>query len=104
MVLILSKSQPYGKMLTKSCTIFHGPHIYIFLMKKIPDGFFTHIFFASIIIIIFGCLFIHHLSCIYQIEFKRLKVPKAEFSEEKRGTRRKHMKAENQLWESRKKP
>ena len=63
----------------------HFSYPYSFIIqkwKKHPNGCFMHVFFETTIILIFGGLFMHHLSWIYQVSFKWLKVPTAEFSKE----------------------
>ena len=99
-------------MLREICAIVHGTYLCIFTAilihstkaKKSPDGFYTHVFFATTIILISGGLFLHHLSWIYRVKFKFMKAPIYEFSKEKCGTRTKQPKAEIPIWKARKKP
>ena len=85
MIIIPVKYQLYGRNVTEiilkiSCHI-HLKHSkpYMFVLPKLknpPDGFFTHLFFASAIILIFGGLFLHRLSMLLKFNPNRIRVPK----------------------------
>ena len=45
-------------------------------LKKRPDGFFTHLFFASAIILIFGALILHRLSRLLKYNRNLIRLPK----------------------------
>ena len=59
---------------------FQAIHIYFAKVKKPPDEFCTHLFFASTIILIFGGLFLHRLSRLLKFKINWLRVPKTEFA------------------------
>ena len=62
---------------------FQGINIYFTKMKKPPDGFCTHLFFVSSIILIFGGLFLHSLSKLLKVYIKWLRVPTTDFVRKK---------------------
>ena len=53
---------------------FQAIHIYSTNLKKYPDGFCNHIFFASAIILIFGGLFLRRLSRLLKFKLGFLRV------------------------------
>ena len=55
--------------------------------NNIPDGFFTHLFFASAIILIFSGVFFHRLSRNLIFNIKWLKDPTNVFEKQKRRNR-----------------
>ena len=69
-------------------------------MKKPPDGFCTHIFFASAIILILSGIFLHRLSRIIKVELKLIRVPTTEFSRQKFRNRRHKPKSITPSWKS----
>ena len=96
-------------MITKSSchTYLKNSKPYIFILQKVkkpPDGFLTHIFFASAIILIFGGLFLHSLSRKLKVNLNWLRVPTTEFSKQKCITRRDNPKSIKIIWKARKKP
>ena len=68
-------------------------------MKKPTDGFCTHIFFASEIIIIFGGLFLHRLSRILKVW-----VAKTDFERQKWITKRWNPNSIKLSWKAKKRP
>ena len=54
-------------------------HIYFTKLKNPPDGFCTHLFFVSSIILIFRGLCLHRLSMIIKVYIKCLRVPTTDF-------------------------
>ena len=67
MVLIPVKSQPDGsnvfinytqELMSHTPKTFQSIHIYLFLIKKPTEGFFSYLFFVSEIILIFGGKFL----------------------------------------------
>ena len=62
---------------------FKAIHIY---SKKIEDAsiwIFTHLFFASAIILIFSDIFLHRISRLLKVKLKRIRVPTDDFSRQK---------------------
>ena len=107
-----SKYQPYGRnvieILLKSSWNTHLKHSnpYTFILKKVkkpPYGFHTHLFFASEIILIFGGIFLHRISRLLKLKFKRIRVPQTEFSRQIWKTRRENPNLSNPSWKARKK-
>ena len=97
MILSPVKYQLYGSNVTEiilkiSCHI-HLKHSkpYMFVLPKLknpPDGFFTHLFFVSEIILIFGGLFLHRLSRLLKVNINCIMVPTTDFARQKCRTRR----------------
>ena len=73
-------------------------------LKKPPDRFFTHLFFASAIILIFGGLFLHRLSRLLKFNLNWIRVPKTDFARQKFRNRRDNQNSSNPIWKVRKKP
>ena len=67
---------------------FQAIHIYFTKLKRPPDGFFTHLFFASEIILILGGLFLHRLSRILKVNLNWISVPTTDFARQRFRTRR----------------
>ena len=83
---------------------FQAIHIYFTILKKPTDLFFTHLFFASAIILIFGGLFLHSLSRILKVKPNLLRVPETEFAREKIRTRRDNPNSSKISWKAIKNP
>ena len=101
MIISPLKTQPYGsnvtEILLKSSWHTHlkysNPYILILqITKKPPDGFFTHLLFASTIILIFGGLFSHRISRLIKVNINCLSVPTTESERQKIRTRRENPK------------
>ena len=60
-----------------SCTVI------LHKLKNPPDGFCTHLFFASSIILIFGGTFLYRISRILKVNLKWLRVQTTDFSIQK---------------------
>ena len=73
--------------------IFQDIHIYFKKVKKPPDGFCTHFFFASSIILIFGGIFLDRLSRILRFNIKWLRVSTANLDRKNCRTRRENPKS-----------
>ena len=84
-----SKTQPDGRKVTeiilKSSWHKHLKHSkpYTFILQKVKnpsDEFFTHLYFASEIILIFCVIFLYRLSRLFKENLKCLRVPTTDFS------------------------
>ena len=73
-------------------------------LKMPPDGFSTHLFFASAIILIFGGLFLHRLSRLLKYNPNLVRVPTTDFARKKCRTRRYNPKSIRPSWKARNKP
>ena len=89
MILSPVKAQPYGsnvtEILLKRSWHTHLKHSKPFMiilqkLKKTPDGFFSHVFFASAINLTFGGLFLHRLSRLIKVKLNWLRVPTSDFA------------------------
>ena len=58
-------------------------HVYFQKVKKPPDGFCNHLFFASVIILIFDGLFLHRISRLSKVKKNCIRITTTEFSREK---------------------
>ena len=54
--------------------------IYSTKSKETSKWIFIHVFFAATTTLMFGVLFIHCLSCIYQVNCKCLNIPTADIA------------------------
>ena len=88
MILSPVISQPYGSNVRENLlkrsrhTDLKHSNPYTFILQKFknpPDIFFTHIFFASETMLIFGGLFLHSISRILKVNLKWLRAPITEF-------------------------
>ena len=80
---------------------------YIFILQKVkkpPDGFFTHIFFALSIILIFGGSFFHRISRILKVNINWIRVPTTYSLRQKFRTRRYNTNSSNSSCKARKNP
>ena len=67
-------------------------------MKDPPDGLFTHLFFASEIILIFGGLFIYILSEIIKVKIIWLRVTTNDLAKQKIWSRSENLNSSNLSW------
>ena len=72
-----------------------NPYTYFFLMKKPPDGFFTHNLCLRN-----GGLFIHRRSSLLKFKIKCLRVPTTDYSRQKCITRRENPSSIKPIWKS----
>ena len=89
MILIPVKYQPYGNNVEEIIpNISWHTHLkhskpYIFILQKLKkpqDYFFTHLLFASEIILIFGGIFLHWVSRLLKIKLSWIRVPTTDFA------------------------
>ena len=71
-------------------------------MNKLSDGFFTHIFFASETILLFGGLSLYRIYRLLKVNLNSLRGPTTEFAGKK--IRRENPNSRNINWKTRKKP
>ena len=83
---------------------FESMHIYFTKVKNTPDEFYTHLFFASEIILIFGGLFLHSLYGLLKVKLNWIRVSKTEPARKKTRTRRDDKNSSKISWRARKKP
>ena len=97
MIISPVKSQPYGsnviKIMLKISWHTHLKHSkpQIFTLQKVknpPDGFCTHLFFASSVILIFGGILLHRFFRLLKFNLKWIRVPTIDFSRQKCRTRK----------------
>ena len=73
-------------------------------LKNPPDGFFTHLFFASAIILIFCGLFLYRLYRLLKSHPNLIRVPKTDSARKKCRTRTSNPNSSNPSWKARKNP
>ena len=107
------KSQQYGRYVREillkiswNTQLKHSKPCKIILqkVKKPPDGFYTCIFFASAIILIFGGLFLHRLSRLLKVNLKWIRVKTTDSAGIFFGTRIKNPNSSKPSWKKINKP
>ena len=83
---------------------FQSLHIYFIKVKNPPDGFCSRLLFASVVIIIFGGIFVHRLYRILKVQLKLIKVPTTDFERQKFSTRRENQNSSKPIQKARNKP
>ena len=105
------KSQQYGRYVREillkiswNTQLKHSKPCKIILqkVKKPPDGFYTCIFFASAIILIFGGLFLHRLSRLLEVDIKWIRFLPTYFVWQHCRNRRENTNWGNPSWNARK--
>ena len=92
------------ELMTHTPKTFQDIHIYFTKVKKHPDGIFTHIFFASSIILIFSRVFLRIISRLHKVQLNLLRVLTTEFAREKFRSRRDSSDSIKLIWKARKNP
>ena len=79
---------------------FQAIYIYFTKLKNPPCEFYTHLFFASAIILVFGGLFLHRIYMLIKANTIRIRLPKT-YCAKKFRTRRENKNSSNISWKAR---